>query len=134
MRAELVEAGVGVPVEGVVVGVERGDAGDERAMDALRLGGMLVGPVAVRRRVDDSPPERAAEDAVGLAEALRDEDDVQEREAPAPVWNPNRFEIRYNASDPERIFGDSLSLRASGNYGRPSNRTVPTKPRETSSI
>ena len=28
----------------------------------------------------------------------------------------------------------TLSLRASGNYGEPSNRPVPTKPRETSSI
>ena len=28
-----------------------------------------------------------------------------------PAWNPNRFRIRFNASVPERIFGNSLSGR-----------------------
>ena len=54
-----------------------------------------------------------------------------------PVRNPKfptSFEIRFNASVPERIFGNSLSGRRPGNYEEPSNRPVHTKVRETSSI
>ena len=51
----------------------------------------------------------------------------------ASARNPNQFRDTVNVNVPERMLR-GLSFRASGNSEEPSNRPVPTKPRETSSI
>ena len=58
------------------------------------------------------------------------EDRARGHGAVPPARNPNRCEIRFDASAPEQILrGSPSGSGRRGLYGEPSNRTVPTKPR-----